>query len=122
LFLGRQNKASGLKENPWAGWLTRFRTPNGLPLKKLADYQYYMQHHDFKSKVVDVFKERSVGVRAAEHLKLRAQIAKELLLAEPQEVQTMMKAEAEEEHAAQLRKREDAMEGLPAFEEEDLEE
>jgi hypothetical protein len=111
-----------MKDNPWAGWLTRFRTPNGSPLKKLADYQHYMQHDDFKSKVVDTFKERSIGVRAAEHLKLRAQIAKELFLAEPQEVQATMKAEAEEEHAAQLRKREDALEGLPAFEEEDLEE
>lgn len=111
-----------MKDNPWAEWLTRFRTPASPAPKKLADYQFYMTHNDFKSKVAAAFNAKSEGVVPADRLKLRARIAKELFLAEPQEVQTRMKEEAEAEHAALLEKHEDALEGLPALDEEDLNE
>ncbi|KAJ7201971.1 hypothetical protein B0H12DRAFT_1244105 [Mycena haematopus] len=121
-YLGRQGKASGMKDNPWAPWLTRFRAPAGPAPKKLADYQFYMQHNDFKSKVAEEFKLRSSGIPAAEHLKLRAHIAKEFFLAEEEEVRTKMRQEAEAEHEALLKAHQDGLEGLPAVEEEDMDE
>lgn len=108
--------------NPWAEWLTRFRTPTSPLPKKLADYQYYMQHEDFKEKVTNTFNGRKEGVPVKLHLSLRATVARELFVAEPQEVRTRMKEEAEDEHADLLEKYEDALEGLPALDEEDLEE
>jgi hypothetical protein len=44
------------------------------------------------------------------------------LAAEPQEVQTRVKEETEAKHAELLERYEDALEGLPALEDEDLEE
>ncbi|KAF7378028.1 hypothetical protein MSAN_00226700 [Mycena sanguinolenta] len=81
------------------------------PHRKLADYQYYMQHEDFK-----------VGVAGRDQLNLRTKIARRLLLSEPQEFQQRMKEGAAEEQAAQMAKHEDALEGLPALDEEAMEE
>jgi hypothetical protein len=109
-----------MKDNVWGTWLTRFRTPATAAPKRLADYQFYMQHQDFKSKVTDAFEERKGTLPAKQHMKLRAEIARELLAAEPQEVRERIKEEAEEEHKAQSDKHEDALEGLPALDEEGL--
>ncbi|KAJ7674275.1 hypothetical protein B0H14DRAFT_3537463 [Mycena olivaceomarginata] len=56
------------------------------------------------------------------HLKVHAWIAKELFLAEPQEVQAKIKEEAEEEHAELVVKHEDRVEGLPSLDEDKMEE
>jgi hypothetical protein len=111
-----------MKGNPWAEWLTRFRTPLSAAPKKLADYQHYMQHDDYKSKVTAAYDAKCVGVKPADRLALRAHVARECLLAEPQDVRARMREDAEAEHAALLVKHEDALEGLPALDEEDLEE
>jgi hypothetical protein len=68
--LGQQGKAAGLKENPWTLWLTRFRVPMGAPPKKLADYQHYMQHEDYKAGVAAVYNERTEGVKVGDRLAL----------------------------------------------------
>jgi hypothetical protein len=122
LWLGRQGRKEGMKENVWGTWLTRFRTPTTAAPKRLADYQFYMQHEDFKSKVTDVFAVRKGGLPAKQHMKLRTEIARELLAGEPQEVRDRIRGEAEEEHKSVLEKHEDALEGLPALDEEGLEE
>jgi hypothetical protein len=121
-WLGRRGKVAGMKGNPWAEWLTRFRTPTSPAPKKLADYQHYMQHDNYKSIVTDAYNARNAGVKPADRLALRAQVARECLSAESQDVRTRMKEEAEADHAALLAKHEDALEGLPALDEEDLEE
>jgi hypothetical protein len=94
----------------------------GAPPKKLADYQHYMQHEHYKAGVVAVYNERTEGVKVGDRLALRVRIAKELLAAEPQDVQMKMKEEAQAEHTAMLDKHEDALEGMPALDEEDLDE
>lgn len=99
-----------------------FRLPSGPAPKKLADYQFYMQHEDFRTKVTEEFNKQSVGLKASQHLKVRARIAKELLLAEPQEVQAKIKEEAKEEHAELVAKHEDRVEGLPSMDEDEMEE
>jgi hypothetical protein len=81
-----------------------------------------MQHKEFKTKVTEVFNERSLGLKASEHLKVRARVAKELLLAEPQEVQARIKQEAEDEHAELVTKHEERVEGLPSPDEDEMEE
>lgn len=111
-----------MRDNPWGEWLTRFRTPAAPMPKKLADYQYYMQHEDYKAKVTAEYDKQSAGVKPADRLKLHARVARELFLAEPQELQTRMKEEADATHAALIEKHEDALEGLPAHNEEGLEE
>jgi hypothetical protein len=86
LWLGRQGKKEGMKDNVWGTWLTRFRTPATAAPKRLADFQFYMQHEDFKRKVTDMFDKRKGALPAKQHMKLRAEIARELLAGEPQEV------------------------------------
>lgn len=111
-----------MKENPWAEWLTRFRTPAGPAPRKLAPYQFYMAHKDHKEKVTTVFEVDKVGVPVSQHLNLRGKIARTLLEAEPEELQKEMKEGAEAEHAEMMEKHEDALEGLPALDEESLDE
>ncbi|KAK7050123.1 hypothetical protein R3P38DRAFT_3173183 [Favolaschia claudopus] len=120
LWLGRQNKASNMKDNPWADWLTRFRTPTTSAPKKLADYQYYMQQKVYKRKVTTEYDKRKESVPKDDRMKLRTIIARELLAAETQEIRDAMKQGAEAEHAALLEKHEDALAGLPALDEEGL--
>jgi hypothetical protein len=120
LYIGRQGKATGARENPWVGWMKKFRMPSGPAPKKLADYQFYMQHEDFRTKVTEEFNKQSVGLKASQHLKVRTGIAKELLLAEPQEVQARIKEEAEEEHAEVVSKHEDQVDGLPSLDEDEM--
>jgi hypothetical protein len=55
--------------------MKKFRLPSGPAPKKLADYQFYMQHKEFKTKVTEVFNERSLGLKASKHLKVRARVA-----------------------------------------------
>jgi hypothetical protein len=81
-----------------------------------------MQHEDFKAKVTEAYEEQKAGVPASGLLNLRGIIARKLLVAEPPEVQEQMKQEADTEHAAVSEKHEDALEGLPALDDEGLEE
>jgi hypothetical protein len=111
-----------VKNNPWAEWLTHFRTPAGPALKKRSDFHHYMRLDQYKEKVVEWFEAKKGNAPAAEHMNLHAQAARELLALETPEVQQQMKAEAEALHTAALNKREDALEGLPALDEDDLEE
>jgi hypothetical protein len=74
LWLGRLGRKEGMKENVWGTWLTGFRTPTTVAPKRLANYQFYMQHEDFKSKVTDLFAERKGGLPAKQHMKLRTEI------------------------------------------------
>jgi hypothetical protein len=104
----------------WGEFLKRFRTPTGPAPKKLADYQYYMQHEDFKQKITAEFDTRKDGVPAKEHLNLRATIARELFAAEPQEIRMQIKEEATAEHASLIDKNKDTLEGLPSLDEEDV--
>ncbi|KAK6968966.1 hypothetical protein R3P38DRAFT_3337357 [Favolaschia claudopus] len=120
LWLGRQVKASGMKGNPWGEWLSRFRTPTTSAPKKLADYQYYMQQKKYKLNITTLYERRKQDVPGTQLMNLRASIARELLALEPQVVRDEMRAGAEEEHAALLAKHEDALEGLPALDEEGL--
>jgi hypothetical protein len=111
-----------MRGNPWAPWLTRFRTPSRSAPEKLADYQHYMQQEEFKGTITDQFNLRKAGTKVTEHLKLRVQVVRELFAAEPQELRTRMKEEADAKHAALLEKHEDTLEGLPALDEEDIQE
>ncbi|KAJ7796847.1 hypothetical protein B0H14DRAFT_3494349 [Mycena olivaceomarginata] len=98
---------------PWRLPLTQDPDPNNptdYALKpqnpEEEDYQHYMQHEDYKAGVAAAYNKRTAG----------------LLAAEPQDVQTKMKEEVQAEHAALLDKHEDALEGMPALDEEDLDE
>ncbi|KAJ7841070.1 hypothetical protein B0H14DRAFT_2587087 [Mycena olivaceomarginata] len=55
VVLARKKNRAGLKSNPWAEWLTRFRTPAGPVPKKRADFQYYMRLDEYKGKVAEWF-------------------------------------------------------------------
>ncbi|KAK7052715.1 hypothetical protein R3P38DRAFT_3173036 [Favolaschia claudopus] len=120
LWLGRQSRASSMKDNPWQEWLTRFRTPSTSAPKKLADYQYYMQRKPYKDKITALYEARKSGVPGTQLMNLRASIARELLACEPQVVRDEMRVGADNEHAALLAKHEDALSGLPALDEEGL--
>ncbi|KAJ7743981.1 hypothetical protein B0H14DRAFT_3514773 [Mycena olivaceomarginata] len=89
-------------EDKIKGWLGRRKG------EKLADYQYYMQHPDYKDQISAIFEERK--------------IAHEMFAAEPEEVRQRMAKGATAKHAALLAKHENALEGLPALDEAGAEE
>jgi hypothetical protein len=122
LWFCRQAKGGGGKDNPWAAWLKRLRTPTTAAPKRLSDWQFYMQHDDFKDRVTAAYEIRKEGVAEKDLLNKRGEVARELLAAEPQEVRNRILREIEEEHAALREKHEDAVEGLPAIDEEGREE
>ncbi|KAK7053872.1 hypothetical protein R3P38DRAFT_3305269 [Favolaschia claudopus] len=122
LWLGRQSKAASMKENPWGEWLRRFRTPSTSAPKRLADYQYYMQQKPYKDLITAEFETRKVDVPGTQLMNLRATIARELLAKEPQEVRDEIHQGAVDEHAELLARHQDALDGLPALDEEGLEE
>ncbi|KAJ7350845.1 hypothetical protein DFH08DRAFT_958464 [Mycena albidolilacea] len=104
--VSRVTSQAGLKSNPWAEWLTHFRTPVGPVPKKQADFQYYMWLDEYKGKVAEQFEAMKGDAPAAEHMNIRAQAACELLALETPE----------------MNKHEDMLEGLLALDEEDLDE
>jgi hypothetical protein len=81
-----------------------------------------MRLDEYKGKVAKRFEATKGDAPAAEHMNIRAQAARELLALETPEVQKKMREGAEALHAAEMNKREDALEGLPALDEEDLDE
>jgi hypothetical protein len=81
-----------------------------------------MQHDDFKNAVNERFEYESWAVPRAEHLAKRCAIARELYQAEPEEVKTRIRKEAQEEQDKVLKSWNDADEGLPSLEPEEQEE
>jgi hypothetical protein len=117
-WYNRQRSAVGLAGNPFSQWLSRLRAPDGPPPKRLHDYQFYMQHPDYKPKVIDQFLERHPDAPCREHLKLKCDIARELLESEDQAVKDMIHTQARAEHEQNVEDHKDALEGLPALDEE----
>jgi hypothetical protein len=105
-------------KNPFKGWLSRLRPAPPAAPKKLADFQWYMQCPEFKGKVDDAYNMEKETVAASGRLALRAKVARTLFLAELEEVQQRMKEEAATEHDLQTEQHEDALQGLPAVDEE----
>jgi hypothetical protein len=81
-----------------------------------------MQHDDFKHAVNERFEYESWAVPRAEHLAKRCAIARELFLAEPEDVKARIRKESEEEQEAVLKNWNDAEEGLPSTDPEEQEE
>ncbi|KAJ7725578.1 hypothetical protein B0H16DRAFT_1736105 [Mycena metata] len=114
--------AMGLTSNPYAPWLARFRRPEGSAPKRVTDYQFYMQHEDFKAAVEAEFQARHGHKPREQHLALRCEVAREFFQAEPEQVKERIREEAREEHKEQVELWKDAEEGLPSVREEDQQE
>ncbi|KAJ6568326.1 hypothetical protein DFH09DRAFT_1313787 [Mycena vulgaris] len=117
-WFNRQQTAVGLAGNPFSEWLSRLQVPEGPAPRRLPDYQFYMQHSDHKAKVTTLFLEQHADTPAREHLKLRCDVARELLEGENQAVKDEIREAAATEHAEQMAVHEDALKGLPALDEE----
>jgi hypothetical protein len=121
-WLGWQ-KGKVVKPNPWTDWLKRLRAPTAAAPRKLADYQYYMQHPDYKDQISAIFEERKVAVTdKKKHISLQVEIACEMFAAEPEEVHQRIAKGATAEHAALLAKHKNTLEGLPVLDEAGTEE
>ncbi|KAJ7809604.1 hypothetical protein B0H13DRAFT_2385139 [Mycena leptocephala] len=91
-WYNHRRTAMGLTANPFTPWLSRLRRPTDKAPGRLPDYQFYMQHDDFKN------------------------------AAEPEEVKARIRKEAQEEQDEVLKSWNDADEGLPSLEPEEQEE
>ncbi|KAJ7027249.1 hypothetical protein C8F04DRAFT_1189686 [Mycena alexandri] len=121
-WFNHQRSAAGLARNPFAEWLTRLRRPNEPCPKRISDYQYYMQHNDFKDKVAEEFKAKYPDVVREEALAARCKVARALFEQESEEVKARMREEAGKEHESLVETWQEAEEGLPSVDEEDQEE
>ncbi|KAJ7216673.1 hypothetical protein GGX14DRAFT_562239 [Mycena pura] len=114
LWYGRQRQSNKTTKNPFFVTLKALR-PQGPAPKRIPDVQFYLSHNDFKEGVARDFEAKGYASQPSrEHLKLRCQIAKELLRKEPQNVRDRIRSEALEEHAEALRLHKDASLGLPS--------
>jgi hypothetical protein len=111
-----------MTKNPWTAWLARLRRPDDKSPKRITDYQFYMQHDDFKEGVATAFNEKYEDLLRAERLARRCDIARTLFEAEPDEVKARIREEAKLEHEGEVRRWTDAVEGLPSMDPEDQEE
>jgi hypothetical protein len=62
--------------------------------KRIADYQFYMQHPEFKGGVMEEFKAKHSGTPKSERLKVQCEIARTKFEAETEEVKTRIREEA----------------------------
>ncbi|KAF8171736.1 hypothetical protein K438DRAFT_1773036 [Mycena galopus ATCC 62051] len=108
--------AMGMTSNVYLPFLAQLRRPEGKPPKRLPDFQFYMQHADFKDAVNNAFEAGSADVPKNKKLAYRCDLARSMLAAEPDEVRARIRKEAEEEHAEDLAGWEEADEGFPAME------
>ncbi|KAK7013927.1 hypothetical protein R3P38DRAFT_3206497 [Favolaschia claudopus] len=111
----------GLAGHPWKKFLKSLRTPDTPPPKRLSDQQYYMTQKAYADKVTKKFKEDHPNAHRDQRLALRCDVAKELLEAEPQDVQDRIHAEAEKKHADALQAYQAAVAGAPPMTEEERE-
>ncbi|KAJ6480747.1 hypothetical protein C8R47DRAFT_1218593 [Mycena vitilis] len=121
-WYNHRRTAMGLTKNPFTPWLARLRRPEEKAPKRITDYQYYMQHEEFKAQVMGLFEERHWDAPRDEQLARRCEVARELFKKEPQSVKERIRAEAEAELQAEKTRWEEASEGLPSLEDAEQEE
>ncbi|KAJ7758851.1 hypothetical protein DFH07DRAFT_958252 [Mycena maculata] len=92
----------GMGNNPFSPWLARLRRLHGSAPKRITDYQFYMQHDEFKAAVARKFEEDHWDADRGDHLRLRCDVARTMFSAEPQEVKDQIRAEAKEELKEEL--------------------
>ncbi|KAJ7025062.1 hypothetical protein C8F04DRAFT_1269669 [Mycena alexandri] len=96
-----QRTHSGSGINPWSKWLRAELKPpeDERRPRRLLDYQVYMQDEEKNAAINAALKERYPDkVGAKDSIKWRAALARELLAAEPEEVQEEFKSRADEEY------------------------
>jgi hypothetical protein len=112
-----------MKTNVFASWLSELRKPPGNPPKVKSAHQFYMGHVQYKDKVTEEYKKRyPSGVIGADSIKVRCQIAHDLLMEEPVEVREALRKEAAEELVAAKARYYELKKGLPSDVPADVEE
>ncbi|KAJ7027745.1 hypothetical protein C8F04DRAFT_1266695 [Mycena alexandri] len=101
-WYNHHRNAMGLTSNPFTPWLARLRQPEAQCPKRVTDYQFYMQHDDFKTAVDNEFQTRYWDQPREQHLALRCKVAREFFEAEPEDVKKRIRDEAREEHEEQV--------------------
>ncbi|KAJ6489835.1 hypothetical protein C8R45DRAFT_1096821 [Mycena sanguinolenta] len=105
----------GIQGNPFFHQLKEMRQKNDEPApKRLADYQYYLQHPDHKDAIEVRFQDKYAEEPRKNHLALHCQLAREMLAAEPEDVRARLKEECEEAHQAELAEWKEADQGWPS--------
>ncbi|KAJ6499894.1 hypothetical protein DFH09DRAFT_1336300 [Mycena vulgaris] len=106
----------GVYGNPYFEYLADMRRQSDEPPpKRLADYQFYLQHPNFKGRVSAQFsEEHGEDLPRGKQLALRCEIAKRLLGEEEEDVKQRLKEELDEAHEKDMQEYEDGAEGLPS--------
>ncbi|KAJ7223222.1 hypothetical protein GGX14DRAFT_557803 [Mycena pura] len=114
-WFSRQNSAEEKGKNPWKVALKELRTPHGPAPRRHILWQFYQSHADFKDQLAREFLAREYDQRPlSEHIKLRADLAKEMWGDEDEEVKTRIAREVEEEHAEAVAQYNEDSEGAPS--------
>jgi hypothetical protein len=100
-------------------FLKQLRVPEGPPPKRIADHQFYMQHPDFKQKVLEEYATNYAETPRNQRLAVKCKIAHTLLENESEEVKCRIKQEAAEEHEALAEAYTNRTEALPSADEEE---
>ncbi|KAJ7889379.1 hypothetical protein B0H14DRAFT_2561878 [Mycena olivaceomarginata] len=117
-WFNHKRTALGLAD-PWQGFFKHLCRPEDPAPKRLADFQFYMQHPDFKNGVMEDFKAQHGDTPKKERLKVQCEIARARLETEPEEVKTRIRGEATAEYEALLAAHQSAKDCLPPMSEEE---
>ncbi|KAJ6479774.1 hypothetical protein C8R45DRAFT_1101219 [Mycena sanguinolenta] len=83
-----------MQQNPYFEYLARVRdSEKRSPPKRVPDYQFYIQHPDFKEQVAQHFEELHQDAPRNKHISLRCEVARDMLAAEPEDVKARLKEE-----------------------------
>ncbi|KAJ7175572.1 hypothetical protein C8R46DRAFT_1030610 [Mycena filopes] len=85
-WYNHHHNAMGMTSNPFTPWLARLRRPDGACPKHVTNYQFYMQHNEFKAEVEKEFQIRYGHEAQCQHLTLRCKVAREFCEAESEDV------------------------------------
>ncbi|KAF8212567.1 hypothetical protein K438DRAFT_1751012 [Mycena galopus ATCC 62051] len=114
-FVRQRPGAMGIQGNPYFEHLAQLSRGNSSSaLQRPADYQFYMQHEDYKDAVTERFEDKCREEGTAKLIALRCAIAKKMFEAESDDVKNQIKAECDKRHAEQLEAYKDEDESLPS--------
>ncbi|KAJ7837787.1 hypothetical protein B0H14DRAFT_3459926 [Mycena olivaceomarginata] len=103
-FSRKRAGTMGIQGNPFFEHLSQLRRREQTSAPKhMSDYQYYMQHKEFKDAIRERFEdEYEEGESRARQIDACCRIAKEMLEDEPQDVRDRITRECDEAHARDL--------------------
>jgi hypothetical protein len=120
-WFNHHRMAMGLAGNLWSPFLKQLCHPTGPAPKHSTNFQFYMTHKYYCSKVANVFAEKHPNMPKDQCLTVMCKISQDLLAGKTKEVKARLLEEAKAEHEELLEAHRLGQEGLSSPSEQECE-